>query len=100
MADNLDQIEDAAELRQLVRDARGENKVYLKIEPPSLDECEDYTVWKKKLEVWKIRTSMNAKQQAAAVIAGIMDDHKNHKKGLQTALMRSMTMQEAQDLKL
>ena len=59
---------DVAELRRLVGDAGGENKIYLKMEPPSLDECEDYTVWRKLLEVWKVRTSMNAKQQAASPV--------------------------------
>ena len=42
----LDEIDDPELLRQMVREARGENKVYLRMDPPTLDECEDFEVFK------------------------------------------------------
>ena len=93
MAD-LENITDNVELRRLVREARGENKVFLRGDPPSLDDCKDYEVYKGKLRVWKSTTAYSDKQQAGAVIASIMDDHKNFKKGLQTDMMRTLSEDE------
>ena len=90
----LDQIDDPELLRQMVREARGENKVYLRMDPPTLDECEDFEVFKNCLTVWKAGTAYADHQQAAAVIAGISDNLKYYKKGLKTDLMRTMTEEE------
>ena len=89
--ENLDNISDPIILRQKIREARGENKVFLREGPPSLDDCADYEVYKGKLTVWQNTTAFSDKQQAGAVISSIMDDHKNFKKGLQTDLMRTLT---------
>ena len=78
----------------MVREARGENKVYLRMDPPTLDECEDFEVFKNCVTVWKAGTAYADHQQAAAVIAGISDDLKYYKKGLKTDLMRTMTEEE------
>ena len=92
--ENLEEVTDPVRLRELVRQARGENKVFLRSDPPSLDECKDFEVYRGKLQVWKNATAYSDKQQAAAVIATIMDDHKNFKKGLQTDLMRTLTQEQ------
>ena len=97
------QINDPAELRRLLLDAQaraagaaggGRNKVLLKQDPPSLDECEDYTVWKNKLYVWQAGTALDDQQQAATIIQGVMDDHKHHKKNLSTLMMRTLSRDE------
>ena len=80
----LDEIDDPELLRQMVREARGENKVYLRMDPPTLDECEDFEVFKNCLTVWKAGTAYADHQQAAAVIAGISDNLKYYKKGLKS----------------
>ena len=98
MASNMTDAEvealgDAAELQRLLKEqlalnrnaaagGGGRSGALWKGEPPSLDESEDYGVWKKKLKVWQMATGLDDKQQAAAVIQGIIDDHKYHKKGL------------------
>ena len=93
----LETITDPATLRRLVREARGENKVFLRESPPSLDDCKDYEVYKAKISVWKNTTAFSDKQQAGAVIGTIMDDHKNFKKGLQTDMMRTFTEDQLQN---
>ena len=58
MSDNLNTIEDPEQLRELVRQARqiGERKIIPRVDPPSLDNCQDYDVFKAKLTVWKATT--------------------------------------------
>ena len=92
--EQLQNVTDPAELRRLVREAQdrartaaaaggaeggGRTGVLLKQDPPSLDECEDYTVWKNKFYVWQAGTAMNDKQQAVCIIQGVMDDHKHQR---------------------
>ena len=82
------------------RDARGQNRtergIILKLKTPSLDDFQNYKLWKKKMRIWKGTVSSDNwtdKQMATAVIAMIHDDHKM-KKGLQTALISTMTEEE------
>ena len=72
-----------------------EDTVLLKQEPPHLEECEDYAVWKVKFTVWQAGTAMSDQQQACCVIQGLRDDHKHHKKGLQSAESDEGTAGEA-----
>ena len=78
---------------QLAATGGGEKKntVLLKQEPPELDECEDFSVWKVKFTVWQAGTAMSDQQQACCVIQGLRDDHKHHKKGLQSLLLKTLT---------
>ena len=105
----VDAVRDAAELQRLLKAQLALNKnpaaggggrsgVLWKGEPPSLDESEDYGVWKKKLKVWQMATGLDNKQQAAAVIQGISDDHKYHKKGLLSLLMGTLSDGEIDSL--
>ena len=104
MSDNLNTIEDPEQLRELVRQARqiGERKIIPRVDPPSLDNCQDYDVFKAKLTVWKATTgaAFTDGQQAGIIIAGIMDDHKHFKKGLQTDLMRTLTDEQLANPKM
>ena len=55
----LEELEDVAELRRRVSQAQqrenenrgGSRSILLKIEPPSLDDYESYSVWRKKLKI-------------------------------------------------
>ena len=82
------------------RDARGQQRtergIVLKLKTPSLDDFQNYKLWKKKMRIWKGAVKSDNwtdKQMATAVIAMIHDDHKM-KKGLQTALISTMTEDE------
>ena len=67
--DQVDTLVDREELQKLLKEqmrltksARGEKGgVLLKAEPPSLDDSEDYGVWKKRLQVWRSATGMSDK---------------------------------------
>ena len=104
MPDTLNNINDVEQLRELVCQARqnGERKIIPRVDPPSLDHCQDYNVFKAKLLVWKSTTGVafTDAQQAGIIIAGIMDDHKNFKKGLQTDLMRTLSDDQLKEPKM
>ena len=104
MPDTLNNINDVEQLRELVRQARqsGERKIIPRVDPPSLDQCQDYDVFKAKLLVWKSTTgaAFTDAQQAGIIIAVIMDDHKNFKKGLQTDLMRTLSEDQLKEPKM
>ena len=70
-------------------------------EPPSLDQSEDYLMYKKKLLIWCQATStcLNNSQQAVLIISTINDDHKL-KKNLNTMLYRSLTLDQAKSPKV
>ena len=98
----VDALTDAA-MRALLKEkiagtaGRGEKKntVLFKQEPPYLEEYEDYAMWKVKFTVWQANTAMSDQQQACCVIQGLRDDHKHHKKGLQSAESDEGTAGEA-----
>ena len=103
--EQVDAVRDVAELQRLLKEqlttaaaaAEGEGRnvaVLLKQEPPLLDECEDYAVWRMKFEVWQSGTAMNDKQQAVCIIQGLADDHKYHKKGLQSLMLKTLSKDE------
>ena len=98
----VEAVRDASELQRLLKAqlalnrnpaavSGGRSGVLWKGVPPSLDESEDYGVLKKKLKVWQMATGLDDKGQAAALIQGIMDDHKHHKKGLLSLLMGTLS---------
>ena len=98
----VDAMTDAA-MRALLKEqiaagtaGRGEEKntVLFKQEPPYLEEYEDYAMWKVKFTVWQAGTAMSDQQQACCVIQGLRDDHKHHKKGLQSLLLKTLTEEE------
>ena len=80
-----------AKLKEQVKKEGGKNTVLLKQEPPYLDECEEYEVWKVKFNVWQAGTAMSDQQQACCIIQGLRDDHKYHKKGLQSLMLKTLT---------
>ena len=103
--EQVDAVRDVAVLQRLLKEqlttaaaaAEGEGRnvaVLLKQEPPLLDECEDYAVWRMKFEVWQSGTAMNDKQQAVCIIQGLADDHKYHKKGLQSLMLKTLSKDE------
>ena len=68
------------------RDARGQQRtergIVLKLKTPSLDDFQNYKLWKKKMRIWKGAVKSDNwtdKQMATAVIAMIHDDHKMKK---------------------
>ena len=102
--EQVNAVQDVAELQRLLKEqltaaaaAAGGGRnvaVLLKQEPPLLDECEDYAVWRMKFEVWQSGTAMNDKQQAVCIIQGLADDHKYHKKGLQSLMLKTLSKDE------
>ena len=95
--EEIDAMADLAQLRNALKEQvkkGGRDTVLLKQEPPYLDECEDYAVWKVKFNVWQAGTAMNDQQQACCIIQGLRDDHKYHKKGLQSLMLKTLTKAE------
>ena len=99
----LEDLEDVEELRRRVTQAQeqaaqAQNEVertssrgvLQKIEPPSLDDYESYTVWIKKLKMWMAAVNLSDKQQALSVASLIHDKHDKHKMGLATLMVSTM----------
>ena len=76
----------AEELRSRAEDCK---IVQFKGPPPDLDDCENYTLWKRKLKLWKKATCLSDTQQAAILMQSIRDDQKI-KKGLSTLMLQTM----------
>ena len=98
MADaNIDEMNDVRALQEEVRKARRQrdNKSTqgYRGPPPTLDECESYPIFKKKLGVWKTTTCLTDSQQAGVVMMELRDDHKM-KKGLATLMFRTLSDQQ------
>ena len=97
MADaNIDEMDDVRALQEEVRKARRQrdNKSTqgYRGPPPTLDECESYPIFKKKLAVWKTTTCLTDAQQAGVVMMELQDNHKM-KKGLATLMFRTLSDQ-------
>ena len=95
MADvDADAIVDIAVARDEIKKARrqrdNKSSQGYRGPPPSLDECENYPIFKRKLNVWKSTTGLSDTQQAGVVMMEIRDDHKM-KKGLSTLMFRTLT---------
>ena len=68
-------------------------------EPPNLDDCESYQVFRKKLKIWQQATGLTDRQQAVQVISTMRDDHKL-KKNLSKNLFKTLTEDEVDNPKM
>ena len=101
----LEELEDVAELRRRVSQAQqrenenrgGSRSILLKIEPPSLDDYESYSVWRKKLKMWCSAVSLSDRQQALSVASTIHDKHSKHKIGLASLMVNTMSTQDLEN---
>ena len=91
---DVDAMEDIDAVREEAKKARrqrdNKSSQGYRGPPPSLDECENYPIFKRKLNVWKNTTGLSDAQQAGVVMMEIKDDHKM-KKGLSTLMFRTLT---------
>ena len=77
----------------------GQETTILQMNPPSLDETDNFHVWKKFFNVWEAGTGarMTDKAKAAAVMQTITDHHKGHKLGLKTLMMEKFTDEQTKN---
>ena len=66
---------------------------YKVIQPPTLDECSSYDMFKKKLELWELSAELPVKKMASLVIASLTNDSK-FKRGLVDKFMEKHTVAE------
>ena len=114
-AAEINEIDDLARLRELAirgvqappvgaAQANAGNRAHLKMDPPSLDNYSNYSVYKKALLVWKMSVAYTDTQQACAVVGLMHDDHKIRKLMKTTFLnattdekLRNLTMKDVED---
>ena len=68
-------------------------------DPPDLDDCENYQIFRKKLKIWQQATGLNDRQQAVQVISMMRDDHKL-KKNLSKNLLNTLTDEQVESPKM
>ena len=62
-------------------------------QPPTLDECSCYDMYKKKLQLWELSSELPAKKMASLVIASLTNDSK-FKRGVADKFLEKHTVVE------